>query len=919
MKSNSRIFSFVITTIVFLTGYGFFVFAAPPGAGGYTPGETLDPECTPGQTVPNPCIVKSPLMTGDSGLTVTGSNIQLGGTLLQNSNINLGSFKLGINTPSPTHQFQVTGDFQNEYTDTVTGSVSRIANGIDPYGFGTPGTVLSTTDPVGGTSATILTTNYAPGSFQSRMVVSNPTDGTNSFIGSQITPSEVSTSFSSIAPDFLSQFRTIITPGVSSELSLVSNNISGSDSINSSISAFSGLITDTTPTYLRLTSSINSQNNQIDITPTDFSISQYSNTRDDSGSNTPVNFLYTDNLGKLLSAPISFLGGGGGGSESTTANNGLTLTGVNVQLGGTLVQNTSIAQGGYNLALSGGTFNHERTLGSATSALSNTDNAFGSSLDGASMSYKIGNVAAFSFVGDGTAMGFDPIFQGTGVMDITTGATAAWVAGNNGAIGSGFIPSGETYLHFTAQAGNSISDPDINGFVSTTRGFVVSSTNRSASAPVFQLLDGFSTNLLNVTQSGDVQFGQYPNTRDDSGLTTPLGFLYTDTSGNILSAPLSGILPTGVNGLQNSGQNIALGGALTQNTVITQGTNNFTVLQPVAATGSLVMTQGLATVTGLPGNVMGYIAANGDGARNISWASGAANKLIHTLSGSGDPDLLFGGAEIRTDYDITDTSSAMASLYAFDTPGGKVTRLQLTPTYLNLLLGSTGELRLNNNAGTAGYVIASNGTGVAPTWQDPNLLVSDERLKSNIIDLPTDILSKISQVRTVTYTLNTDQTARTQVGFLAQDLEQYFPELVGQKDATYKGVYYAQMTPVLVEAIRELHLQMTSIDNMAQVNQLRDSITSWLGNQVNGIANIYADIVHSKKVETEQLCIKDVCMDRDQLYSIMQSSPAPVTVITPGPTPTPAPTPDPDPTVIPPSEPDPAPEIPPTPSSETGN
>jgi hypothetical protein len=277
---------------------------------------------------------------------------------------------------------------------------------------------------------------------------------------------------------------------------------------------------------------------------------------------------------------------------------------------------------------------------------------------------------------------------------------------------------------------------------------------------------------------------------------------------------------------------------------------------------------------------MGYIATNGDSARTISWASGASNKDLHTLSGSGDPDLLSGGSEIRTDYDITDTSSGMASLYAFDTPNGRTSRLQVTPTYLNIILDPAGELRINNSAGTSGYVLASNGTGAAPTWQDPNLLVSDERLKSNVSDLPSDTLSRLAQVRTVMYTLNTDQTNRIQVGFLAQDLEQYFPELVGQKDSTYKGVYYAQMTPVLVQAIRELNLNITDIANTAVSNTWRDALIAWFGNVENGISELFADRIRAKN----EICIDDVCMTKDQLQVILNNnqivpSPAPVPTI----------------------------------------
>lgn len=844
MKSRSHNFSFIITTIIFLTGYGFFVFAAPPGPGGYNPGETLNPDCTPGQLTPEPCIVKSPLMTADNGLTATVNNVQLGGTLLHDTNVDLNDYVFSVS--------QIIGPQSN----------IGIAAGYFPL-YSAGYTALNANNNTESAAAS----------------VSNNSGSLNANISYSDSSTLRSLSFgvdrNVIAMTSVAENSPSNNIGTIIYIENSQGTIKMSGAANDS--SWNTLWQNTDPTDLTgLTHDVLA----ILTNDGEWTWGKYLSSRDNTGTDTPVNFLYTNGTGRVLSAPISFLTGGGGGSY--TADNGLTLSGSNVQLGGTLVQNTSVTQAGYNLEFSGGTFSQDRTLSGGISTIANNDNLFGTTLNGNANSYKIGDTAAFGFTGDGTSMGFDPVFQATGVMDTTTGATAAWVAGNNGAIGGGFIPAGEIYLHFTAQSSNNPSDPDINGFVSTTQGFVISSINRLSSSPVFHVMDGLSTDLLTVNQAGDITFGQYPDTRDDSA-TLPSNFLYTNTTGQVLSAPLSAILPTGVNGLQNIGQNTGLGGTLSQNTLITQSTYDFTVLQGVASTGNLVFKQGLTTVTGLPGNVMGYIASNGDASRSIVWASGASNKNIHTLSGSGDPNLLHGGTEVRTDYDITDTTSGMITLYAFDTPHSDASYFKVTPKAFNFLFDAQGDLQLNNSAGTAGYVIASNGAGTPPTWQDPNLLISDERLKSNVADLPNDTLSKLSQVRTVTYTLNTDQTNRTQVGFLAQDLEQYFPELVGQKDAIYKGVYYAQMTPVLVEAIRELNLQMTGIDDMAKANPIRDSFTAWLADQANGIVNLYAEIVHTKKVETEQLCIKDVCMDRDQLYTIMQSSSTPPTVMTPGP------------------------------------
>jgi hypothetical protein len=86
---------------------------------------------------------------------------------------------------------------------------------------------------------------------------------------------------------------------------------------------------------------------------------------------------------------------------------------------------------------------------------------------------------------------------------------------------------------------------------------------------------------------------------------------------------------------------------------------------------------------------------------------------------------------------------------------------------------------------------------------------SDARLKTDIEPL-TDALAKVQQVRGVTFAWN--ETAESfgadvgdqQIGLIAQELETVFPELVATADNGYKSVDYTKLTPVLIEAIKEL-------------------------------------------------------------------------------------------------------------------
>jgi hypothetical protein len=199
---------------------------------------------------------------------------------------------------------------------------------------------------------------------------------------------------------------------------------------------------------------------------------------------------------------------------------------------------------------------------------------------------------------------------------------------------------------------------------------------------------------------------------------------------------------------------------------------------------------------------------------------------------------------------------------------------------------------------------------------------SDERLKTNINNLSTSILDSLTKVKSVTYNWNADPSGPLMIGFLAQDLEQYFPQLVMTDSSGYKSVYYSQMTPVLVEAIRELDLNIKSIQNFATAENktFLNSLMSWLGDSANGIANIF-----SKKVTTEQICVKDdqgeTCLSRSQLNQVLNSQ----NIVTPPVTPPeeevmPPPqeeiVPPPEEEVVPPPE-DPIPPVPEEPAIPT--
>jgi hypothetical protein len=96
---------------------------------------------------------------------------------------------------------------------------------------------------------------------------------------------------------------------------------------------------------------------------------------------------------------------------------------------------------------------------------------------------------------------------------------------------------------------------------------------------------------------------------------------------------------------------------------------------------------------------------------------------------------------------------------------------------------------------------------------------SDLRLKKNITTLQ-DSLYKLSKVRGVNFDFKSEPASKKgkgkHIGFIAQELEKEFPELVDTDTNGYKSVSYANMTPVLVEAVKELKAKNDALEKNIQ-------------------------------------------------------------------------------------------------------
>jgi len=100
-------------------------------------------------------------------------------------------------------------------------------------------------------------------------------------------------------------------------------------------------------------------------------------------------------------------------------------------------------------------------------------------------------------------------------------------------------------------------------------------------------------------------------------------------------------------------------------------------------------------------------------------------------------------------------------------------------------------------------------------------LSSDARYKENIVPM-SNSLSNIDSITPVSYTRNDESTGRRHLGFIAQEMETVYPEVVHTDYEGMKSIAYANLTAVLVDSVQELHRDVRTL--RAEARNLREEI-----------------------------------------------------------------------------------------------
>ena len=324
----------------------------------------------------------------------------------------------------------------------------------------------------------------------------------------------------------------------------------------------------------------------------------------------------------------------------------------------------------------------------------------------------------------------------------------------------------------------------------------VSGTNWNSS---FIGINSFATGV-DTYATGSTSTAMGLSTQAIGYASTALGF-YTESIGDFATA-------TGFFSVANGNKSFAMGNNTTaqsygslsigQYNIISGNSTSWTATDPVFIIGNgelqnpsnafTVLKNGRTAIGFEAPESMLHIKKGDAGAityypeSNLNVESNANNYISLLSPNNRESGILFGNPSSNVDGGIIYNNSTNKNLQ-FRT-NGNITRMTLS---------NAGNLTVT------GTVTASCGL----------LVCSDARYKKNISSLDNS-LDNILKVKGLRYDLRQAEfpeknfSEKNQIGFIAQDLEKIFPEMVFTDEKGYKSVDYGRLTPVLVEAVKEL-------------------------------------------------------------------------------------------------------------------
>ncbi len=218
-------------------------------------------------------------------------------------------------------------------------------------------------------------------------------------------------------------------------------------------------------------------------------------------------------------------------------------------------------------------------------------------------------------------------------------------------------------------------------------------------------------------------------------------------------------------------------------------------------------------------NVEGVVSGSSqiDLTATTNYASGILTRLNAVGVVSGSSQINLGSATGNIALATQTTGDYVASLVqgtgvAISNNSGE----NATPTIaIGQAVGTSANVQFNSIG--VGTTASGVGGEIRATGDIVAFFSSDERLKENIQPIE-NALQKVNQISGNTYdwkegfeTIHSHKG--TDVGVIAQEIEEVLPQAVVDRETGYKAVNYEKIVPLLIEAIKQLSAKIDSLEN----------------------------------------------------------------------------------------------------------
>ena len=372
-----------------------------------------------------------------------------------------------------------------------------------------------------------------------------------------------------------------------------------------------------------------------------------------------------------------------------------------------------------------------------------------------------------------------------GIATFVGGGAENWAANNNSSIAGGYQNTNNGYI--SAIGGGWLNFIGIQADQSTIGGGRGNQIVGSESSTVAGTIGGGFFNIIQTNVAYSTIAGGANNTISGSYATIPGGYV------NSAAGKLS--FAAGQYAQANHDGSFVWSDSSSFTPFASTASNQFSVL----ANGGVRFVTGGAGMT-----VDGQAVATTDALNNLNANNLTGGTLVDARLSANVP-LRAGGNAFTGQQIIT---------------GGNANQLLLqNPTYNNYWNIYTEALGSPSGSGNLLFVSSSGAYLYFDTAGFVHDASSDKRLKRDIAPLQ-NVLDRVMQLRPVSYHMRSDShEAPLRLGFIAQEVEPLFPEVVGEH-ASMKSVAYSEMVPITIGAILELNQKVDS-ENAALREELK--------------------------------------------------------------------------------------------------